>query len=40
MSAEFKSPWIQAWFDVGNVLLNGYPQDWIRTLGRASPRST
>ena len=30
---EFKSPWIKAWFDVGNVLLSGYPQDWIRTLG-------
>src|SRR5467141_2699913 len=31
---EFHSPWIQAWFDVGNVLLYGYPQDWIRTLGK------
>jgi hexulose-6-phosphate isomerase len=31
---EFQSPWIRAWFDVGNVLLNGYPQDWIRTLGK------
>jgi hexulose-6-phosphate isomerase len=31
---EFESPWIQAWFDVGNVLLYGYPQDWIRTLGK------
>jgi hexulose-6-phosphate isomerase len=31
---EFKSPWIRAWFDVGNVLLYGYPQDWIRTLGK------
>jgi L-ribulose-5-phosphate 3-epimerase len=30
---EFHSPWIKAWFDVGNVLLYGYPQDWIRTLG-------
>lgn len=30
---EFKSPWVQAWFDVGNVVLYGYPQDWIRTLG-------
>jgi L-ribulose-5-phosphate 3-epimerase len=30
---EFKSPWVQSWFDVGNVLLYGYPQDWIRTLG-------
>jgi len=33
--SEFKSPWIQAWFDVGNVLLYGYPQDWIRTLGKS-----
>jgi len=32
--AEFQSPWIKAWFDVGNVLLYGYPQDWIRTLGK------
>src|ERR1700736_67108 len=31
---EFRSPWIKAWFDVGNVLLYGYPQDWIRTLGK------
>ena len=31
---EFQSPWIKAWFDVGNVLLNGYPQDWIRTLSQ------
>ncbi len=31
---EFKSPWIKVWFDVGNVLLYGYPQDWIRTLGK------
>src|SRR3974390_1576775 len=30
---EFKSPWIRAYFDVGNVVLYGYPQDWIRTLG-------
>lgn len=31
---EFRSPWVKAWFDVGNVVLYGYPQDWIRTLGR------
>jgi len=31
---EFQSPWIQAWFDVGNVVLYGYPQDWIRALGK------
>jgi len=31
---EFQSPWVQAWFDVGNVVLYGYPQDWIHTLGK------
>lgn len=30
---EFKSPHVRAYFDVGNVVLYGYPQDWIRTLG-------
>jgi L-ribulose-5-phosphate 3-epimerase len=32
--AEFNSPWVKAWFDVGNVVLYGYPQDWIHTLGK------
>lgn len=32
---EFESPWVRAWFDVGNVVLYGYPQDWIRTLGKS-----
>jgi L-ribulose-5-phosphate 3-epimerase len=32
---EFQSPWIKAWFDVGNVLLYGYPQDWIHTLAKS-----
>ncbi|HEX5412625.1 MAG TPA: sugar phosphate isomerase/epimerase family protein [Terriglobia bacterium] len=31
---EFRSPWIKAWFDVGNVVFYGYPQDWIHTLGK------
>ncbi|MDX1984019.1 MAG: sugar phosphate isomerase/epimerase family protein [Bryobacteraceae bacterium] len=31
---EFQSPWVRAYFDVGNVVLYGYPQDWIRTLGK------
>jgi hexulose-6-phosphate isomerase len=31
---EFNSPRICAYFDVGNVVLYGYPQDWIRTLGK------
>jgi hexulose-6-phosphate isomerase len=30
---QFSSPWIKMWFDVGNVVFYGYPQDWIRTLG-------
>jgi L-ribulose-5-phosphate 3-epimerase len=33
--SEFKSSWIKAWFDVGNVVFYGYPQDWIRTLGKS-----
>jgi len=32
---EFESPWIRAYFDVGNVAINGYPHDWIRTLGKS-----
>jgi len=31
---EFKSPWVRAYVDVGNMVLFGYPQDWIRTLGK------
>jgi hexulose-6-phosphate isomerase len=31
---EFNSPWIRQYFDVGNVVLYGYPQDWIHTLGK------
>ena len=31
---DFKSPWVKAYFDVGNVVLYGYPQDWIRALGK------
>ena len=30
---EFESPWLRAYFDVGNIVINSYPQDWIRTLG-------
>jgi L-ribulose-5-phosphate 3-epimerase len=35
---QFKSPWVRAYFDVGNVALMGYPQDWIRTLGKRIAR--
>jgi len=31
---EFKSPWVKSYLDVGNMVLFGYPQDWIRTLGK------
>ena len=31
---DFQSPWIRAYFDVGNIVQYGYPQDWIRTLGK------
>jgi len=31
---EFKSSWIKQYFDVGNVVLYGYPQDWIHTIGK------
>lgn len=31
---ELGSPWVQVYFDVGNVLVSGYPQHWIRILGK------
>ena len=31
---EFNSPWVKAYFDTGNVVIIGWPQDWIRTLGK------
>jgi L-ribulose-5-phosphate 3-epimerase len=31
---EYNSPRVRAYFDVGNVVLYGYPQDWIRVLGK------
>lgn len=31
---EFKSPWVRAYVDVGNMVFYGYPQDWIRTLNK------
>ncbi len=30
---DFESPFLKAYFDVGNIVKYGYPQDWIRTLG-------
>ncbi len=31
---SFKSPYLKAYFDVGNVQLYGYPEHWIRSLGK------
>jgi L-ribulose-5-phosphate 3-epimerase len=31
---EFRSEWVGAYFDVGNVVEYGYPQEWIRELGK------
>jgi hexulose-6-phosphate isomerase len=30
---QFDSPHLRAYFDVGNVLINGYPEHWIEILG-------
>ena len=30
---EFDSPYLKAYFDVGNIAMYGVPHDWIRTLG-------
>ncbi len=35
---EFKSPWVKAYFDVGNVVMYGFPQEWIRALGKRIAR--
>ena len=31
---EFESPWIGAYFDVGNIVNFGWPEQWIRILGK------
>jgi L-ribulose-5-phosphate 3-epimerase len=31
---ELNSRWIKAYFDVGNVIIYGFAQHWIRTLGK------
>ncbi|MGP0068312.1 MAG: sugar phosphate isomerase/epimerase family protein [Isosphaeraceae bacterium] len=31
---EFESPWVGAYFDVGNVVEYGFPEEWIRELGK------
>ncbi|MGH9470556.1 MAG: sugar phosphate isomerase/epimerase family protein, partial [Terriglobia bacterium] len=31
---DFKSPHVRSYFDTGNIMPIGYPQDWIHTLGK------
>ncbi|HKS37518.1 MAG TPA: sugar phosphate isomerase/epimerase family protein, partial [Verrucomicrobiae bacterium] len=31
---EFNSPWVAWHFDIGNVITYGWPEQWIRTLGK------
>jgi len=31
---EFDNPWLRAYIDVGNMILFGFAQDWLRTVGR------
>jgi hexulose-6-phosphate isomerase len=31
---EFESPWVGAYFDVGNIVNYGWPEHWIRVLGK------
>jgi len=31
---QFESPWIGAYVDVGNMLPYGYPEQWLRVLGK------
>lgn len=35
---EFKSPWVQGYCDVGNMVFYGYPEEWIRVLGKRITR--
>jgi len=35
---QFHSPWVGAYFDVGNSMLVGYPEQWIRLLGHRIKR--
>jgi L-ribulose-5-phosphate 3-epimerase len=32
--ASFDTPWVRAYFDIGNHVKYGLPQTWIRTLGK------
>jgi len=30
---SFRSPWVASYLDVGNMILSGYAEDWVRILG-------
>jgi len=32
--ASFKSPWVQAYFDIGNHVRYAPPEEWLRALGK------
>jgi L-ribulose-5-phosphate 3-epimerase len=36
--ASYRSEWLGAYLDVGNIMLTGYPEHWIRILGRLVKR--
>ncbi len=31
---EINSPYVKGYFDIGNIVSTGFPQDWIRTIGK------
>jgi hexulose-6-phosphate isomerase len=35
---RLNNPWVQVYFDVGNCVVTGYPQDWIPILGKRIKR--
>jgi hexulose-6-phosphate isomerase len=35
---QFNSKWVGSYLDVGNCMLTGYPEQWIRILGRRIKR--
>ena len=35
---QFDSKWVGSYFDVGNCMLSGYPEHWIRSLGKRIKR--
>ncbi|MCC6442528.1 MAG: sugar phosphate isomerase/epimerase [Armatimonadetes bacterium] len=35
---QFNSEWVASYFDVGNCMLVGYPEHWIRSLGKRIKR--